>query len=109
MYHSILAGIGEIRYDKANAMGAGTAEGIQIEQQLHQAFVDWPGTGLDEEDILIAHDLIDHDVGFAIREMVSDATPNLCVELSSNFICQSAMGGTRENTEWMIGRESNLS
>jgi hypothetical protein len=66
MRHTILPSVREVGNHYADAVHAGPAEGIQVQQQLDQAVVNRLTTGLHQKNILIADNFLDLDMDFTI-------------------------------------------
>jgi hypothetical protein len=60
--HTLLPRIGKVGHHHAHAVRTGAAKGVQVEQRLDQMVVDRLATGLNQEDILIAHHFVEHDM-----------------------------------------------
>ena len=67
-------------------MNTGPTEGIQVEQQLNQVVVDRYRTGLDQEDILIADNFLDHDMDFAVGQAPGNRLAHCGSQNISDFL-----------------------
>ncbi len=64
--HAVLACIRKVGDQHTDRVHAGPSEGVNVQKQLHQMVINWFGAGLNDENILFPHDLIDGDMGFTI-------------------------------------------
>ena len=67
--HALLAGVGKVGHHGRDAVHRRPPKGVEIEQQLHERVVDRCRTGLDEKDVVAAHQVVDLDVNLGVGQL----------------------------------------
>src|SRR5690606_15172826 len=96
---AVLAGIAEIRDGGGDAAGRGTAQRIDHDHDFHQVVVGRRTGGLQHEDVLAAHVLVDLDHDFAIGEAANRHLAQGHVEMVDYVHGQAGVGRAREDHE----------
>jgi hypothetical protein len=73
-------------------VGAGTSEGVQIEQDFHEMVIHWHRASLDEKDVLIANDLIYSHICLRIVKDARGGFTKRNAEDVGDFMRQGRMG-----------------
>jgi hypothetical protein len=79
------------------------AEGIDIEQELHQRIIDRRRARLNEKDVLATYEIINLHVDFGIGQIGRGATSNGYAQVGGDLLGQGLVGASGKDTEWMSG------
>lgn len=82
----VYARVGEAGHDGGDAArGGGLARGDE-DEELHEVVVDVAASGLEDEDVLLAHGLADLHARLAIGELLDDAGRELDVQSTNALV-----------------------
>src|SRR5690606_12266254 len=96
---TILAGITEIGDCCRDATGRGTAQGIDHHHDFHQVVIGGSTCGLQDEDILAAHVLVDLNHHLAIGKSSNGHFSKRHIQVIGHIYRQPRIGGAGENHE----------
>ena len=85
---AVLTCIGVIRDDSRDAVCRSALAGICHDQELHEVVVDGIRRRLDDEDILAADALTDHDLRLTIVEMTDIYITEVDADVVGNLLCK---------------------
>ena len=94
---TVLAGIAEIGDNGGDAAGGSAAQGIDHDQQLHEAVIDGLAGGLDHENVAAANGLVDGNGNFAVGEGLHLSVAQLGADLLADVLSQLGVGIAGEN------------
>ena len=95
----VLTGVSKIGDDGGDAGGAGTAEGVDPDEQLHEVGVDGMTGGLDDVTVAAADVFLDADDEFAIGEPLGTAAAEGQLEVVADSLGEEGIGPAGEYFE----------
>ena len=94
---TILTGIAEEWNDRGDAGGRSAAQGINHDEQLHDAVVGWHARGLNDEDIATADILVDLHERLAVGEAINRSRTQRLAEVLADFLGERRIGVPSED------------
>ena len=89
-------------------VSGGAPEGIDVKQELNQVVVDRCTARLNEKYVLIAHRFVDLDVNFAVWQVTGGRFTKRYSQQGGNLRREGWMGGSGENTQWMVSHRMRV-
>lgn len=85
---AILTGIGIIWHNSRDAVCRSALAGIRHNQQFHEVVIHRIRSRLNDENILAADTLADHDLRFPVVEMTDVCITEIYTDVIGDFLCQ---------------------
>ena len=89
--------VGKIGHDGRHAAGGGTLERVDEDEQLHKVLVDGRTARLDDEDVCLAHILMNLHHEVFVRETDDLRPPQRDTKLRADARCELWMGSSRKH------------
>ena len=96
---AVLTRIGIVRHDGRDAVRRGALAGICHDQELHEVVVHGVRRRLDDEDILAADALADHDLGLAIVEVADIGITEIDADAVRDLVRERGVGIAGQNDQ----------
>ncbi len=97
---TVLTGIAEVGNHGGDPRGGGAAQGVHHQDQFHQVVVGRRAGGLQDEDILAAHVLIDLDRDLAVAELPDRGVAQSVVQALGDLLGELGIGVPGENHQF---------
>jgi hypothetical protein len=94
---TVLPGVTVERQNGGNAIGAGAADRIDHDEQLHVVMIGGRTGGLNDKNVFTPNIFLDFDEGFAVGERFDRGFPDFDADGSANGFAQRLVGCAAKN------------